>query len=222
VARYVYLSYPLDLDGPRPPAIPAPEMAPLYTVARDGASVYILKLANHTGTHLDTPCHVVDGGVRITDYRPEELLFTRPVVVDLRLADKSIVMPEQLAPRRELLRGADIAMFRFGYAGVRREDKARFSACCPGFGIEAARWLRDECPQLRAMGMDVPSLATIASLDTTMAAHNVLLEGPGRRFLVIEEMKLDEDLGRLREVRVAPWLVLGMDSGPCTIVGVVD
>jgi hypothetical protein len=26
----------------------------------------------------------------------------------------------------------------------------------------------------------------------------------------------------LREVRVSPWLVKGMDSGPCTILGVLD
>ena len=36
--RYVWLSYPLAIDGPRPPAIPAPELTDLYTVARDGAA----------------------------------------------------------------------------------------------------------------------------------------------------------------------------------------
>jgi len=46
--RYVWLSYPLAIDGPRPPAIPAPELSALYTVARDGASVQILRVANHT------------------------------------------------------------------------------------------------------------------------------------------------------------------------------
>ena len=84
--RYVWLSYPLTLDGPRPPAIPAPELTDLYTVAKDGAGVQILRVANHTGTHVDSPCHVVDGAVRITDYSPEELIFTQPAVIDLRLA----------------------------------------------------------------------------------------------------------------------------------------
>ena len=54
-----------------------------------------------------------------------------------------------------------------------------------------------------------------------MSAHNELLGGPGRRFLIVEEMDLDHDLAGLAEVRLQPWLVAGMDSGPCSIVGVM-
>ena len=91
----------------------------------------------------------------------------------------------------------------------------------PGFGVESARWLRQTCPNLRAMGLDVPSVAVIAYLESTMPAHNELLAGEGRRFLIIEEMNLDQDLTELVEVRLNPWLVQGMDSGPCSIVGVL-
>ena len=220
--RYVWLSYPLEINGPRPPAIPAPELTDLYTVAKDGASVQILRLASHTGTHLDTPCHVIAGGVQITEFAPQELIFSRPVVVDLKLADAEVVQPQHLAPHAGVLSGADLALFRFGYGQVRASDPKRFSSQCPGFGVESAHWLRANCPRLRAMGMDVPSVATIAHLDETMRCHNVLLEGAGRRFLIIEEMNLDQDLTGLREVRVHPWLVRGMDSGPCTIVGVLE
>jgi len=220
--RYTWLSYPLDIRGPRPPAIPAPELSDLYTVARDGASVQILRVASHTGTHLDTPCHVIAGGVQITEFAPQELIFTRPVVVDLHLADAEIVQPAHLEADAKLLREADMALFRFGYGRVRTSDPRRFSSQCPGFGVESARWLRESCPQLRAMGMDVPSVATIAHLDETMRCHNVLLDGAGRRFLIIEEMHLDQDLTGLREVRVSPWLVRDMDSGPCTIVAVFN
>jgi kynurenine formamidase len=221
MSRYVWLSFPLDVNGPRPPAIPAPELTPLYTVAADGASVQTLRVASHTGTHLDTPCHVVEGGVQIGEFAPEELIFGRPVVIDLCLGDAEVVRPEHLEPHLATLQKADFALFRFGYGAVRRADKARFSQRCPGFGLESAGWLRRECPELRAMGMDVPSLACIACLDETMKAHNILLEGEGRRFLVIEEMDLEKDLAGLREVRVSPWLVKDMDSGPCTVVGVI-
>ncbi len=222
MARYIWLSYPLDIHGPRPPAIPAPELSDLYTVARDGASVQILRLASHTGTHLDTPCHVIAGGVQITEFAPAELIFSRPTVVDVPLADAEVVEPRHLDPHARALSDADIALFRFGYGSVRSADLQRFSQRCPGFGVPSARWLRDHCPRLRAMGMDVPSVATIARLDETMRCHNVLLEGSGRRFLILEEMNLDQDLTGLREVRVNPWLVQGMDSAPCTVVGVLE
>lgn len=222
MARYIWLSHPLGLTDPRPPAIPAPELSEFFTVPKDGASVHILRVASHTGTHLDSPCHVIEGGVKITEFSPEELIFTRTEVIDLHLADAEIVTPAHLEPHVEPLQRADLALFRFGYDQVRQKDPQRFSARCPGFGVKSARWLRETCPQLRAMGVDVPSVATIAHIDTTMLAHNELLGGPGRRFLIIEEVKLDDDLTHLREVRVNPWLVSGMDSGPCTIIGVLE
>ena len=142
-------------------------------------------------------------------------------MIDLRLPDATVVMPSDLEPFIERLQQADLALFRFGYGEVRRTDPQRFSTRCPGFGVESARWLRQTCPQLRAMGLDVPSVAVIAHLESTMSAHNELLAGDGRRFLIVEEMNLDQDLSGLVEVRINPWLVQGMDSGPCSIVGVL-
>lgn len=222
VTMPIYLSYPLDPVDPRPPAIPAPELIPLYTIEKDGASVHTLKIASHTGTHVDTPAHVIAGGIPLEAFSPDEFVFTRPVVVDIQAADDEIVQPDQLAVHGQILRNADLALLRFGYGGVRRGDPDRFCRHCPGLGVESARWLRRTCPDLRALGMDVPSLACIAHLDRTMAAHNELLGGDGRRFLVIEDMNLDRDLTALREVRLAPWLVRGMDSAPCSVVGLME
>ncbi|MHB1456109.1 MAG: cyclase family protein [Armatimonadota bacterium] len=215
----IWLSYPLGVNDPRPPAIPAPELTDLYTVDADDAAVQIIRVASHTGTHIDAPAHVIKGGVEITEYSPDELIFTKPVIIDLQMSDTAVVQPLDLEPFLTLLLQADIALFRFGYGTIRRDDPQRFSLRSPGFGVESARWIRDNCPNLRAIGIDVPSLACIARLDETMAAHNVLLEGEGCRFLVIEDMKLDDDLGNLIEVQISPWLVTGMDSGPCSVVG---
>lgn len=220
--RLTWLSFPLGMEDPRPPAIPAPSLEPLYTVERDGANVQILRTANHTGTHVDAPRHVIPDGLRITEFAPEEFLFGRPAVVDLPLPDHAIAGPEQLEPLAGAMACADLVRFRFGYGKVRREEPARFCDQCPGFGIPGARWLRERFLSLRAIGMDVPSLACIASLDETMAAHHELLGGPGRRSLVIEDMDLEQDLSTLREVRLNPWLVAGMDSGPCSVTGVLE
>ncbi len=220
--RYVWLSFPLGLSDPRPPAIPAPELTPLYTIADDAANVQILKVASHTGTHVDSPLHVIENGLSLADYDVTEFIYTRPVVIDLRLADGAVVTPAQITPFAADLADADIALFRFGAGSIRQKDPLRFSLRSPGFGIDAARWLRSEFRDLRAVGMDVPSLACIDCLDETMAAHNELLGGDGSRMLVIEDMDLDRDLTNLREVRLSPWLVTGMDSGPCSAVGVLE
>jgi len=222
MVSYIWLSHPLDINGPRPPAIPAPTLRTLYTIERDGASVHILELASHTGTHVDAPRHVLKDGLTLHDLSPNEFVYGRPAVVDLHLGDRQVVMPEHLEPHARLLARAELALVRFGYGQRRRTDPEGFNTECPGFGVEGASWIREHCPELRALGLDVPSLACIAHLEETMAAHNRLLEGGGRRFLVIEDMDLDKELSGLVEVHLQPWLVVGMDSAPCNVVGVIE
>jgi kynurenine formamidase len=120
--KTVYLSFPLRSDAPSPPAIPTIELSPFLTLSKDGANVTKMTLTSHTGTHLDTPRHVIEDGLTLTDLDPEDFIFNSPGVIDLRMGDAEIVQPEHLQPFVESHREADILLFRFGYADVRRED----------------------------------------------------------------------------------------------------
>jgi arylformamidase len=219
MSQEIWLSHELDVHGPRPPAIPAPELTDLYSIAANGARVQILRLANHTGTHLDAPAHVIADGLTINDFAPEELVYHRPVVIDLPQPDDAIVGVQEITPHIKRLQLADVALIRFGRAGQRAADPAAFSTRCPGFGKAGARFLRAHCPGLRAIGLDVPSIACISHLADTMCSHHELLGGQGRRFLIVEDMDLDHRLDDLVEVRICPWKVRNMDSGPCTVIG---
>lgn len=218
----IYLSFPLRPDAPSPPAIPTIELEPFLTLEADGANVTKMTLTSHTGTHLDTPRHVIEDGLTLTGLEPSDFVFSRPAVIELDLGDGEIVQPEQLEPHVDSNREADFLLFRFGYAEVRRKDKERFSVKSPGFGVESARYLRQSCPALRGMGMDVPSLSCIEHLEETMPAHHELLGGSGRRFIVVEDMDLGHDLAKLKTVIVAPLLVDEIDGGPVTVFGVLD
>lgn len=37
------------------------------------------------------------------------------------------------------------------------------------------------------------------------------------KFIIIEEMKLDKKIKSIHKLVVSPWLVEGMNSGPCVI-----
>lgn len=219
---YIRLSYILDIKDPLPPSIPAPQLRPLYTIEKDKVNSQVLQLANHTGTHVDSPRHVIENGLSILDFSLEEFIFQRPIVLDFRLEDGDIVGPNHLIKHMALIGGADIAIFRFGYAQARKTDPNRFVLRSPGFGVEAAKWLKANFKGLRAIGMDVPSFSCSAHLDQTMSAHNEILGGEGRRFMIIEDMDLSHNLTGLTEIHVHPWLVQGMDSGPCTVIGVMN
>lgn len=219
----IFLNFPLNADDPNPPAIPKPVFTPFLSLKNGNeANVTTIKMVSHTGSHVDAPRHVFDDGITITDFRPDEFIFTRPVVCDMALKDEEIVQPEHLEPLVAAGREADMLLFRFGYGPVRRSDPLRYSLKSPGFGVASARFLLDNFPRLRCVGMDVPSLACIAFLEKTMAAHNVLLVGNGGRFLVVEDMNLEQDLARLSQVLVAPWQIKNLDGGPATIFGTLS
>lgn len=218
--EYIWLSYPLRVQDPRPPAIPAPSIEPFLSIMKgDEANVQILKVANHTGTHIDTQAHVIEGGITIHDFLPEDLIYTEIAVLQMKKNDSEIVMMDDLLPFQKKLSKAEMALFNFGYGRIRRSDPEKYSLKSPGFGPEAAEWLRVNFPKLRAIGMDVPSFSVIAHIEETMKAHNIVLMQRDRKLILIEEMNLEQDLDGLREVRVNPWLVEGMDSSPCTIIG---
>jgi arylformamidase len=218
----IFLGYPLTTDAPSPPAIPKIQLDPFLTLGKDGANVTMMKLTSHTGTHMDVPLHVIDGGLSITDLHPEDFYFRRPTVINLTMNDAQVVQPEHLASYVEEAREADLLLFRFGYGPIRHQEALRYSQRSPGFGVESARFLLDNFPGMRGVGMDVPSLSCIEHLDQTFQAHHVLLGGGGRRFIVIEDMNLDQDLTRLSEVLVAPLMVEHLDGGPVTAFGFLN
>ena len=220
--HYVFLSFPLSTSTPTPPAIPAIELHPFMSLDEDGANVTMIKFASHTGTHLDVPMHVVADGYSLSEFGAPDFIFSLPFVIDLPLGDAVVVQPTDLEPFVDSGRNADMLIFRFGYGDIRKTDAKRYTTKSPGFGVESAQYIRDHFPRLRAIGMDVPSLACIEYLDETMAAHNILLEGDSRRFIVVEDMNLDMDLSGLSQVIVSPLQVEDIDGCPCTVFAQLD
>ena len=217
--KTLWLSYPLSATAPRPPAIPAPALSEFMSIEKDGANVQFLQCYNHTGTHLDTAAHVLEGGAYITDFTPQELIYDKIMVIDLgHLPDDTVIAPEHLEDLIPEDSEVQALVVRFGVEGRRKEQPELFSKHCPGFGIPAAEWIHKRLPALRMIGTDVPSISCIAHLEETMLSHNAFFEKASTpHFIVIEEMKLDCSLEGLKKITVSPWLVDGMNSGPCVI-----
>ncbi|MCL1854169.1 MAG: cyclase family protein [Clostridia bacterium] len=214
-----WLSYPMSRTAPRPPAIPEPRLTEFMSIEETGANVMFLQVYNHTGTHLDTAGHVFQDGTGICQFTPRDLTYTGIMAIHMTsLPDDTVVMPEHLKPFMESGSDAEALLVRFGLEGLRKNDPARFSGHCPGFGKEAAAYIHTRMPRLRMIGVDAPSIACIAHLDDTMIAHNEFFaRAQTPAFIIIEEMKLDERLDGIRRILVSPWLFEGMNSGPCVI-----
>ncbi len=184
------------------------------------SNVFTLSMTSHSGTHVDAPRHIDPAGLRITDFSISEFIFDRPRCIDLALSDAQLIQPEDLKPHCEIITSCDLLLIRTYYFRYRKTDPGRYWKKSPGFSVAAAHYLRETFKDLRAIGMDLPSVVCISKKNETKRSHHELLCGKNRRFLVIEDMLLDADLSRLKQVVVSPMLVEGSDSAPCTIIGV--
>ena len=81
------------LSAPLYPGDPSPEMEPVVRIADGGdCNVSRLTLGTHTGTHIDAPCHFIDGAGDIASI-PPEILVGECIVMDMETFSQEGVMP---------------------------------------------------------------------------------------------------------------------------------
>jgi kynurenine formamidase len=178
-----------------------------------------VSFANHVGTHVDAPYHFSPTGRRIVDFGIDEYLFREPQVVDVPKGDSEYITTKDLLPGAPDLATCDLLLLRTGFSQYRSADPLRYAKSNPGLSGDAARFLLDRCPRLRAIGIDAVSIEFEAHYEHCFAAHRELLCNDARPFLIIEDLALDLALDGLVGVLVVPLFVAGIDASPCTVVG---
>lgn len=220
MSKFIKLSFNLSQKVPLPPAIPPISIERLFDISKgDMTNGYILRFANHSGTHVDAPQHIDSSGLSITQFDIDEFVFKSPLFININVRDDELIQQKHLEPHSGKLKACDLLMIKTGYSIVRSADPQRYSLHGPGFSVEGAEYLK-KFPNLRALGIDTISFACIAHLDEGIEAHRVLLGGKDRRFLIIEDVNLDGDISDINMVILMPWLIEGIDSAPCSLIGI--
>ncbi|MEM9783968.1 MAG: cyclase family protein, partial [Pseudomonadota bacterium] len=170
----------------------------LFTYAENAFNLKMLRVNEHTGTHIDAPLHFTDGGTSI-DEVPVESLVCPLIVVDLReKADANAdaqVTPDDLkawiAAHGPIPQGACVAQNagwqpRLGTPGFRNADgdgKMHF----PGFHVEAVKMLLEEA---EVVGVGVDTLSIDYGLSGDFITHYTWL--PANRWAVENMANLDQ------------------------------
>lgn len=183
----------------------------------DTANTLLLTLPNHLGTHVDTPAHFFEDGAGLSDYQPDDWLFTRPILVDVDTPSGELIGPEALA--EEVPGDADLLLLRTGH-GLARHTEAYWREG-PGLAPDLGFWLRAERPSIRAVGMDLISVTSRLDRESGRAAHRAFLDpkGQGEPIRLIEDMRLVDCPERVAVVIVAPLALRVADGAPVTVWG---
>ncbi len=185
--------------------------------AGDPCNTSIITMPAHAGTHVDAPRHFLATGQTIDNLPVETWLFQNPAVIDVQVTPGQIIQPEDVV--EDLPEETDLCLMRTGFEAFRQQDL--FWEAGPGIGPEVANVLREQCPNLRAVGMDCISISSLKARDLGRKAHVAFLQ---KDILLIEDMKLSEikKEQRLLSVICLPLRVSDGDGAPCTVVGTVS
>ena len=214
---FILLSHFLGVDTPAFAGGPSLTISPIKEIGKGGSSnSYTLTFPNHLGTHIDAPLHFDPLGKPLSAYDLEDLVFTRPVLLDIPKEDSELIRRDDLQAEREPISKADLLLLRTGFERFRETDPVRYSTRNPGLSAEAAAYICQKLPGLRGIVLDTISASAVQHREEGGRAHTTLLSS--RNFFIIEDAALSRYPGGVERILAFPLFVVGVDSAPCTLV----
>ena len=140
--RVIDLSHTIEAGMPCYPGTPAPVFQSLASLERDGYVEQLITLSSHTGTHIDTPSHILPAGPSLDGFGIES--FTgNGVVIDLRHVAGGVITQEMLQPFQPLLQQSDFVLLSSGWSQY--WGSADYFHGYPTLSLDAAGWLAGFC-----------------------------------------------------------------------------
>ena len=159
------LSYPIKDGDPTWPGNPTCSLEPHTSIAKgDTANTATIHLFNHYGTHLDGPMHFNPNGISLDKVPVERFFYQKPLVIDVPKKAGEKILTEDLIPYKDQIAQADFLFLRTGFWKKRKSDPSVYENNGPAVGSAAATYLRENFPNLKAIGLDFVSLASYLSL----------------------------------------------------------
>jgi arylformamidase len=226
MAEYRLLSYPLEPGSPVWPGNPpAADVDPWQAIADgDVANTSLIRLFSHSGTHVDVPWHFNPAGPRASDLPISAYVFQRPLLLSVA-ADDGFIGRRSLEADDDLLADADIILMVTGWSRWRASDPERYVSDGPMLHPDAARFLLERAPSLRALAIDAISIGSPRHPAESVEVHQILSgtdRADSRFVLIYEDVRLDLSLTGIRRVYAWPLLAPDADGTPVTMVAEID
>lgn len=190
------------------------DFQPAANLAEHGYNATNLMLYSHAGTHLDAPCHSIDG-TRAVDALDLEKCIGTALVVDMsHKAPKSLITLADFAPYRDRIRAGTRLLIRTDWDDHAEEDDYRTHF--PRISLELAEWFGD-CG-IWLLGLETPSVASLADKEEMQTVHRAML----KHEVVIVESLTNLKLLRQDEVYFVglPLKIEGCDGSPIRAIAI--
>jgi len=185
----------------------------------------ILEFFAHTGTHIDVPFHIDPQGFQVQDFEISDLVFERPLLLEIPKGDMEKITVEELARHEARLAESDLLLVYTGFSKVRKTEPKRYVAEQPSFSVDAADYLVDNF-NLRGFGVDLIGIENIPEAkgsDPQFPVHKTLLLKKRRKVALVEDANLAPLVGKtISRAYVIPLRFFGAEAMPVTAFADVE
>ncbi len=222
--KYITLSYAIENDSMVHIGLEKPELIHNNQISKgNGYNTYIIKVENHSGTHVDAPKHFIDSGKPISAYIEHDLMFDNPLIIDIPKDDNQLIEVDDISTD---LNGFDCVIFKTGFEEFHDGDPEKYLTQNPGISPETILWIRKNFKDVRCLGIDCISISCYQKPDLGSKSHlNAFKidQDLGKPLLLIEDLKLKniKKEEAIQNIIIVPWQINGIDSAPCTVLGII-
>lgn len=163
-----------------------------------------MHLGNHTGTHIDFPAHVIQGGKTSSDFSITDLIGSGLII---EVPDQAKSITQEFVSKQEILKG-DFVFFKTANSKLSKLDN--FTSKYVYIEPSAAEELLKK--EVSIVGIDYISVDQYEAED--LPVHKSLLS---KNVLIVEGLELNNvPIGRCK-VYIAPLKVANMDGLPARV-----
>jgi len=170
---------------------------------------------------MDAPWHFNSDGLKAAELPIDRYVFESPLLLDLPKPPGGLISTSDLHARHAELKQADLLLIRTGQSRLRDIEPDVYENDSPVLLADAAAYLMDNFPKLKAIAIDAISIGSKSVLDDTIRSHEILTgvgRTDGRFILIYEDVRIDSDLGEALRIFAWPLFIVESDGSPCTMV----
>jgi arylformamidase len=209
----VDLTHPISEAMPVFPGTKPPVIADAFTIARDGFAEKELRLLSQTGTHVDAPCHLLEGAPALDGLGVGHFCGPGWALDVSRVRGRYIGIAD-LQREEKRIAAVDFVLLHSGWA--RFWGEAEYFGAFPVLSPEAARWLSGF--RLKGVGVDMISLDEVES--AALVVHRTLL---AKNMVLVENLaNLGALIGKEFVFSCLPLKIAAADGSPVRAVAMID
>lgn len=223
--RLVEIGYPISNNMPVYPGLPEVKLTLREDITKgDPWNGSVLSIYLHAGTHVDAPWHYMGGDAPGIDKIPiEKFFYNKPLLIDAPAKkENDLISIEQITAYEDELMTADLLIFNTHSYSLRDTDFMKYATGFPAVSPEAAEFIREKLPHVKAVAIDTLSIENIAlGKENGFRTHKAFLDPdrPNEPILIYEDINPAPILGKkLLRAFCTPLRISGGDASICNLV----